>query len=181
MQQGRMISRELINRVLDYIEDNLTQAITPDRIATVAGYSRYHFGRLFRTMTGERLAKYVRRRRLCEAARELLLSRRRILDIALDYQFGSQEAFTRAFKKEFGTSPGLYRRQGRFTKLFPRLTLREPALCYLGSRRAVSGLTLPSGADQIKIIPVRTYAVFIQQTPASVITRTFDRVLLYYG
>ena len=176
-----MISRELINRALDYIEDNLTRAMTPDHIAAVAGYSRYHFGRLFRAMTGQRLAEYVRRRRLCEAARELLLSRQRILDIALDYQFESQEAFTRAFKKEFGTSPGLYRRQGRFTKMFPRLTLREPELCYLGGRRAVAGLTLPSGAGQIKLMPVRTYALFIQQAPASVIARTFDQVLLYYG
>jgi AraC family transcriptional regulator len=53
---------------------------------------------------------YIRKRRLTEAAKELNESNIKIVDVALKYQFGSQETFSRAFKKMFNVSPGEFRR-----------------------------------------------------------------------
>lgn len=133
-----------INRAISYIETNLTQEIELSKVAAAAGYSFFHFGRLFRATTGETLGSYIRKRRLSEAARQLLISKRRILDIALDHQFCSQAAFTRAFRTTFGISPGAYRKRGRFARLTHRITLRQPRLCYVnGERGRDARLALP--------------------------------------
>ncbi len=67
--------------------------------------------RLFFSLTGYRVKEYIRARRISEAAQELVETDRRILDIALDYEFESHEAFTRTFKQLAGTTPLAFRRQ----------------------------------------------------------------------
>ena len=67
--------------------------------------------------------EYVRNRRLTEAARALVETDRRILEVALDWQYDSQEAFTRAFKRAYGVTPGDFRRRRSFTPLRPPLSL----------------------------------------------------------
>lgn len=97
-------------RAVNYMERHLRDAISVDDVAAEAAYSSFHFIRLFRAVTGDTPGNYLRNRRLTEAARELVLTRRRIIDIALDYQFGSPEAFCRAFRESAGMSPSRYRR-----------------------------------------------------------------------
>lgn len=70
--------------------------------------------------TDETPGSYIRKRRLSEAVRQLLTSKSRILDIALDYQFDSQAAFTRAFRAMFAISPGSYRKRQWFARLTPQ-------------------------------------------------------------
>jgi AraC family transcriptional regulator len=109
-----------INRIqdaIDFAESNLKEAITFCEAAGVSGFSAHHFHRIFSAMTGTSFCDYLRRRRLTEAGRELLGTRRRILDIALDYRFESQEAFTRAFSRMFGMTPGRFRK-AEMPKLF---------------------------------------------------------------
>lgn len=109
------------SKSIDFIEVNLKEPITVAVIADqAANYSLYHFVRLFRILTGETPGSYLRKRRLSEAARELVDSRRSILDIAVEYRFGSHEAFTRSFKKQFGMTPGEVRRAQLFLHLTPR-------------------------------------------------------------
>jgi AraC family transcriptional regulator len=113
------VSREVgpvVRRILAgvvYIEAHLHEAIGLDEIARVAGYSPWHFHRLFAAVTGEAPATYLRRRRLAEAARRLIESRLPIAQIAVDAGFDSQATFTRAFSQRFGVAPGRYRRERR--------------------------------------------------------------------
>ncbi|TLN00712.1 helix-turn-helix domain-containing protein, partial [bacterium] len=72
-----------------------------------------HFYTLFQASTGFTVRDYIRKRRLALAARELVTTRRRVLDIAMDAGFESHEAFTRAFRALYDLAPGAYRRQRR--------------------------------------------------------------------
>lgn len=121
-----------LKRAITHLESRLAAPTSIEEAAALVGYSRYHFSRLFQAVTGIRPVAYLRKRRLTEAARELATSSKRILDIALDYQFQSQEAFTRSFKQEFGVSPGFYRVQKRLRRLFDRITLGVSNLLYPG-------------------------------------------------
>jgi AraC family transcriptional regulator len=105
-----MANEAQIAGALAYIETHLTGPLTLQEVARAAGYSPFHFHRLFLAITGETPAAYIRRRRLSESARVLAQSGRRAVDVALEYQYDSQEAFIRAFRRAFGVTPGQYRR-----------------------------------------------------------------------
>ncbi|MEK4800884.1 helix-turn-helix domain-containing protein [Oceanobacillus sp. FSL K6-0118] len=100
----------IINKTINYIEEHLHESLTMDDIAEQAGFSKFHFHRIFRTAVGMSITEYVRMRRLANASTALLYTNKRILDIAFYYHFESQEAFTRAFKKYYHLPPGQYRR-----------------------------------------------------------------------
>ena len=87
-----------VHEAILHIEANLGEEVNLPGVAEQAGYSVFHFGRIFQGVTGETVMDYVRKRRLTEAARALVHTDRRILDIALDWQYDSHEAFTRAFQ-----------------------------------------------------------------------------------
>lgn len=129
-----MSYEENIIQAINYIESNLNENLSLEVVASQAYYSSFHFHRLFSSLTRETPGSYLRKRRLSQAAVEMLQTDKRLLDIALDYQFQSQESFTRAFKKFFGVTPGQYRRNGGRAErdLFPRLTLDNLHYRYRG-------------------------------------------------
>src|SRR5450432_2502343 len=92
-------------KALWYIESHLAAPLTLDEIAGVAGVSRFHMVRAFAAATGFSVMRYVRARRLSEAARALAAGAPDILALALDADYGSHEAFTRAFRDHFGVTP----------------------------------------------------------------------------
>lgn len=75
-----------------------------------AGFSKWYLQRMFKHHTGYPLANYIRRRRLCESACRLATGKKAILSVALAVGFDSQQSFSRSFKREYGESPGIYRR-----------------------------------------------------------------------
>lgn len=99
-----------IQQILIFIEKHLTDKLQLHSLAEQAGYSKFHFQRIFRRITGKSVKDYIRTRRMSQAASDLISTDKRIIDIALHYRFGSQEAFTRAFKKEYDVTPGRYRK-----------------------------------------------------------------------
>lgn len=105
--------KEQIEQAIRFMESHLTERLDAERVAASVHLSYYHFHRIFAAMTGETLGDYIRKRRLTEAAAALLSSERSILDIALEYQFESQEAFSRSFKQVFGASPGSFRKRSK--------------------------------------------------------------------
>lgn len=100
---------KIVQQTIDWLEQKLEEPVRNEEIVQVSGYSFYHFHRLFQQKVGMSLHEYVRNRRLTLAAQQLIYTNERILDIALTYQFESQEAFTRAFRKAHGLPPGKYR------------------------------------------------------------------------
>lgn len=99
---------EYLQKSIDYIEENIKQPITIEACAEVAGFSKYHFYRLFTLFVGVPLMEYVRKRRLAYAMQDVNRGRR-IIDIAIDFEYGSERAFRRAFQNEYGESPAKFR------------------------------------------------------------------------
>lgn len=102
--------RRRINEVLAFIDDHFREALPLSRLAGVAGFSPFHFHRIFQSFTGESLHEYIKRIRLGRAAHQLLYSRgKTITEIALDCGFTSSSSFTRAFTEVYMISPRKYR------------------------------------------------------------------------
>jgi AraC-like DNA-binding protein/DNA gyrase inhibitor GyrI len=114
---------ERIQKAIDYIEKNLEGDIILEKAAHEACFSLSHFYRMFHALTGHAVKEYIRKRRLSEAARRLVYSDDRLIDICFDYGFEYQESFTRAFKEMFGMPPGKYRKQEEPGRLFENLDL----------------------------------------------------------
>ncbi|WP_229678959.1 AraC family transcriptional regulator [Silvimonas amylolytica] len=103
-----MHMRETINPVgktLWLVESALGSELTLDYLADACGMSRFSLIRVFGVVTGHTVMRYVRERRLSEAARQLVGGASSILDVALDAGYHSHEAFTRAFHDAFGLTP----------------------------------------------------------------------------
>ena len=109
-------------KALWYIESHLADPLTLEQIAVIGGVSRFHMVRAFAAATGLSVMRYVRTRRLSEAARALAGGAPDILNLALDADYGSHEAFTRAFRDHFGVTPEAVRRSTRLDNLL----LQEP-------------------------------------------------------
>lgn len=111
-----------MNNVMDYIETNLANEISYDKIAKIACCSSYHFQRMFSFIIGVPLSEYIRRRRLTTAAFELQSSDIRVIDVAHKYRYESPEAFSRAFKNLHGVMPISARVKGIMLKAYPKMT-----------------------------------------------------------
>lgn len=101
---------ESLEKAIIYIESNLGGPISVEDVARQTGYSYYHLTRLFSAFLGESIGSYIKKRRLASASKALLYTDARILDIALEHGFESGEAFSRAFKAAYHTSPAIYRK-----------------------------------------------------------------------
>jgi len=103
--------RTPIEKALWFIESHFGRDISLDEVASVCGLSRYQTSRIFSEAIGLPVTRYVRGRRLTEAARALAEGAPDILAVALDAGYNSHEAFTRAFRDQFGLTPAQVRGQ----------------------------------------------------------------------
>lgn len=127
-----MASGSVTGKILSYIEANPNQNLTLERLAKELHYSKYYMARTFKKDTGMTLCKYIQGRRLEAAARELAETKRPVVEIALEAGYGSQQAFARAFRREYGCTPRTYRKAGVFSVKYGRLSLR------MGRRRSAA-------------------------------------------
>ena len=98
-----------LERVFRWLADHLDDTLDLAQLADVAAMSPYHFHRIYHAMQGETAAETVRRLRLHRAAVELITGELPVPRIAQRAGYGSQEAFTRAFKTAYGVPPARYR------------------------------------------------------------------------
>jgi AraC family transcriptional regulator len=96
---------QAIGRALWYIESHLGEPFVLADVARVSGMSRFHLARTFAGLVGQPVLAFARARRLSEAARLLAAGAPDILQVALAVGYGSHEAFTRAFREQFGMTP----------------------------------------------------------------------------
>ena len=102
-----MQNADIIKAGIVYIEQNLKTDITPEELARKAGYSVWHYQRLFAQVMGVPLAAYINRRRLDCALAEIS-TKRKAIDAAMEYGFDSYAGFYKAFLRMYGCSPKKY-------------------------------------------------------------------------
>lgn len=111
-----------IQKAIDFIEENLKYDINLSDCAKAAGYSLYHFLRIFKEVTKLTPADYIRKRRLTEIIKNMTGSKY-LSDIAFEYGFNSRENFIRAFKAEHHVLPNEYKSTKNSLKLYEKLNL----------------------------------------------------------
>lgn len=153
----------IADQALWVMERNSEQALSLNSIAAACGVSRSHLANAFATATGWPVMKYLKARRLSEAARRLAAGAPDILSLALEFGYGSHEAFTRAFRDQFGQTPEQVRSRGIVEGLAttPPLRLRDgrihspvPQLKKLG-RMKLAGLGAPCSPGETIHIPAQ--------------------------
>ena len=167
-------------RVLEHIEAHLDEELKVEELADIAHFSRFHFQRIFKGMTGETLGGYIRRRRLEWAANALQSLDQSITQLALDAGFENSESFSRAFKIQFGISPSQYRRSGK-----PLLTSQALKAALVGQlnhqARELSIYLETKGRKvmfdvQIKTLPAMRMAYIHHVGPYQDVGPVFDKV-----
>ncbi|MET1051231.1 MAG: AraC family transcriptional regulator [Mycetocola sp.] len=113
----------ILNRVVDFIEEHLTDDFDIAGLTSGLGTTEYHVRRMFSSLAGMPLSEYVRRRRMTVAAAEVL-DGRDLLATAVRFGYGSTEAFNRAFRAVHGVSAGDARRDGGPLRTQPQLRFR---------------------------------------------------------
>lgn len=119
---------DILQEMLRYIDENIKEKLSVEKLAARAGFSAYHFCRVFQWNVGYSVMEYVRNRRLLYAAYELN-SGHRIVDIAVEYGFETHSGFSKAFRRYFGCSPEKYRILASFD--VPKLPVLEKTKQYL--------------------------------------------------
>ena len=102
-----MDNRAIIQKSLDYIEDNLRTEIAAAELAEMAHISLFHYYRLFQQATGMPVMQYILRRRLLHGVYAMKQGSTKI-DAALLYGFDTYAGFYKAFCREFGSTPSAF-------------------------------------------------------------------------
>lgn len=114
----------LLARALEYMEENLSSAIRTEDVARACYCSKSTLEKLFQGINHKTVHEYMMQRRMTVGARLLRQEpEMSVLEIALQLGYGSNEAFSRAFRQVWNCNPSEFRERGdsHFTEIFPRL------------------------------------------------------------
>ena len=114
---------ESISKAINYIEDNLTEELSVDKIANYVFISPFYFQKGFSMLCGFTVSDYIRQRRLALAGSELVSTDEKIIDIGMKYGYDSPDSFTKAFTRFHGTTPTAVRKDGAVIKSFAPLKI----------------------------------------------------------
>jgi AraC family transcriptional regulator len=105
-----MNNQHVLEIAIKYIETHLNEDIGLEDVARETGYSYYHMTRLFKIVVGETVGNYITKRRLSNSTKELIYTKKKIIDIAIESGYNSSESYSRAFKEVYNISPLEYRK-----------------------------------------------------------------------
>ena len=137
--------QKIIDQIDVCIKNHSDEALTLQLLSQKLGYSEYYTSRKFREISGMQFRDYLRYRRLAFALKEVRDTDKGILEIAMDYGFSSNEAFTRAFKDAYGIAPSEYRKQPVPVVL---RTIIKPFDCYL---LGIGGTDMTTTTEDVKV------------------------------
>jgi len=120
-----MENKNIVKKVLDYIEDNLEGQLSLDEIAKESGYSKFHLNRVFSEHVGCTIYKYIQMRRLTVAAEKLVNTKKPVVEIAYEANYNSQQSFTLAFRQLYGCPPHEYRAISVYIPKIKRLRMES--------------------------------------------------------
>ena len=115
--------KEVVKKVIDYIEKNLEKEINLDNISKNIGYSKFYLNRIFTEYTGITMYKYLQNRRLTVAAEKLVKTDKPIMQIAYEAGYDTQQSFSFAFKQIYLYPPKIYRDIGIFMPKQNRISM----------------------------------------------------------
>lgn len=115
---------ECIGEAIRYMEDNITEELTIEKIAKQVSVSSFYFQKGFAMLCGFTVGEYIRQRRLTLAGSELVSTDKKIIDIALKYGYDSQDSFTKAFTRFHGVTPTAARKDGAMIRSFAPLKIK---------------------------------------------------------
>lgn len=115
--------KKIISDALKYIESNITKELTPEKIAKHLNVASSSFQQIFKAFCKLSLGEYIRNRRLSLAGEEILAGNDKIIDIAMRYNYDSQDGFDKAFKRFHGLTPTQARKKGAKLKSFAPLKI----------------------------------------------------------
>jgi AraC family transcriptional regulator len=151
-----------------YVRARLDERLTLEDVAAAAGFSAYHFHRIFRVVFGENLNAYIVRHRMQRAARELRLTDRPIIDIGQQCGYESASAFGRAFLRAFEVTPSAYRAAGERMSLVPPRSvplpeeLPDPRIADYPEREVLA-LHFVGPYDALDAVMIRLYNVALKR------------------
>lgn len=140
---------EKVRAAVDYIECHLDKGTDLDEVAAALHYSKYHLHRAFSAAVGITIHEYQQRRRLTEAAGQLIDSDRSILDIALSSGYESQQAFSAVFKDMYKLPPRKFRERAVFYPLQLKFDFRGDFSLLHGSHADLLSRIRPAGREDI--------------------------------
>lgn len=114
-----------LNKIIDYIENHLEEKINCKDLSKMIGVNEYTFQRIFALISNVSISEYIRNRRLSSAGQELYLNNKKVIDIAIKYQYNNATAFSRAFEKFHGIKPSEVRRNPEKLKMYTKLHFNE--------------------------------------------------------
>lgn len=144
MHQWTKMVQIIVEEIDACIKTHNDEALALKQLSSRLGYSEFYISRKFKEISGMQFRDYLRYRRLAFSLKEVRDTEKGILDIALNYGFSSQEAFTRAFKEAYGVTPGEYRRTP--TPVVLR-TIIKPFDCYLAG---IGGTGMAKTTEDVK-------------------------------
>jgi AraC family transcriptional regulator len=115
----------LINEIIIYIEDNIYEKLSLDDLAGHFCISKFHFNRMFKTVSGMTLKQYILGRKLTQSLSYLKEKDVSVTDIAYQFGFEYPEVFSRAFKKQFGVSPSACKAEKTNENLVKKVSIVE--------------------------------------------------------
>ena len=145
MSQWHRVIQQMVDEIDLCIKRKLDENMTLTDLSRKFGYSEYYLSRKFHEVSGMRLRDYLRYRSLAFALKDIRDLNSSILEIAMDYGFSSNEAFTRAFREAYGVTPSEYRRNPVPVVLRTQI---KPFDCYL---MGIGGTGMAATTEEIKI------------------------------
>ncbi|CUZ66663.1 Right origin-binding protein [Serratia marcescens] len=167
--------KDILVQVLEYMEKNIIEGLSVEKVSIVSGYSKWHLQRLFKHYFGITLGTYIRNRKLSRSAVLLKQHQGNILDVAMASGFASQQCYTRAFKRFFGETPNSFRNSRGWdfsTQIPPYGSDNKPYFYHT---------VMPDDIDMLKQYKALIFHSVRKYRDASDITQTNDKWLSKNG